>query len=53
MDARKLLEIVKSVDPSSVDLYTFAAQIAEAQKEADARIAESMDCPEVAAAIRT
>lgn len=52
MDARKLLEMVATAVAESPDMYTFAAQIVEAQKEEDARVAEAMGHQDVAYAIR-
>jgi hypothetical protein len=52
MDARKLLEMVQASKLESPDLYSFAAQIVEHQKEEDAKVAEAMGRPDVAEAIR-
>lgn len=52
MDARKLLEMVQQANAVAPDLYSFAAQIVEAQKEEDAKVAEAMGNAEIAAAIR-
>ena len=52
MDARQLIEIVKNIEEGGGDYYALAAQIAAAQKEADASLAEQMGASSVAAAIR-
>lgn len=52
MDAREMLTIVKAAVENGVDFYTLAAEIVALQKEEDARVAEALNQPEVAAAIR-
>jgi hypothetical protein len=52
MDARKLLDMVQTALVTTPDMYAFAAQIVEAQKEEDAKVAEAMGHVDVAEAIR-
>lgn len=52
MDTRELLVIVKNAVENNVDFYTLATEIATLQKEEDARVAEALNQPEIAAAIR-
>ena len=52
MDVRELLELVKQAEIEEIDSYALAAKIVEAQREADAQIAEALGSAEIAAAIR-
>lgn len=52
MDARELLLVVRRSIEEGVDFYTLAVEIAVLQKEEDARVAEALGQPVVAAAIR-
>lgn len=52
MDVRELIDLVKAAEEEGADYYGLAAKIAEAQKEADAKLAETMGATSVAAAIR-
>ena len=52
MDAKKLIEIVQDVSSWKGDVYKFAYEIAECQKEADAQLAEDAGQTELAALIR-
>lgn len=52
MDARMLLSLVKSAIDSEMDYYAFASAIIEAQREEDAAIADALNAPAVASAIR-
>lgn len=52
MDAKKLLEKVKTATEEQMDYYAFAAYLIEQQKQEDAAIAESFSRFDIAAAIR-
>lgn len=52
MDARRFIELVEEAKTEGADYFGLAAKILEAQKEADAQLAESMGATSVAAAIR-
>lgn len=52
MDMRELIELVKKAQEESADYYRLAAIIMDAQKEADAKVAETMGATSVASAIR-
>lgn len=52
MNVKQLLELVKSAQEKEMSYYELAALIAEAQKEADAQLAETLDAVRVADAIR-
>jgi regulator of protease activity HflC (stomatin/prohibitin superfamily) len=53
MNARTLIDIVTRLGTESETEYQLAAQIAEAQRDSDAKIAEALGQPAVAAAIRS
>lgn len=52
MDARELIRLVQEAESAGDDYYRLAAKIVDAQKEADAALAETMGATSVAAAIR-
>lgn len=52
MDARQFISLVQAAIDEQLDYYGLAAKILEAQKESDAKLAESMGATSVAAAIR-
>ena len=52
MDMKELIDIVKKAQELQADYYSLAAIIMDAQKEADAKLAENMGASSVAAAIR-
>lgn len=55
MDGAKIIELVQSAreaSPEGVDLYGFAAQVAEAQREQTAQYFEQLGFPDIAAKVR-
>lgn len=52
MDARELITLVQQAQEEQADYYRLAALIAAAQKEEDAKLAETMGATSVAAALR-
>jgi hypothetical protein len=52
MDMKELIELVYKAQEELADYYRLAAIIMDAQKEADAKLAENMGATSVASAIR-
>jgi hypothetical protein len=52
MDVRQFIELIKEAEEQQLDYYNLGAKLIQAQKEADAKLAESMGANSVAAAIR-
>jgi len=53
MDTREFIELIKQAEIDNLDYYALGAKIAEAQREADAKLAEAMGATSVASAIRS
>lgn len=52
MDVREMIRLVEEAQEQGLDYYNLATKIVEAQKETDAKLAETMGATSVAAAIR-